>query len=119
MCDGLPYGAHGGHRQGRGIQEKEAADGRPQVFPVLLVVYTRPRGGVSDEDTDNGVLTAHKRGGCGAGRCARRERVLGPLWLPPPFFLHEESSFYFSSGSDGVTSPRRSAARNTREASIV
>ena len=85
MCDGLPYGAHGGHRQRRGTKEKEAADGRPQVFPELLVVYTRPRGGVSDEDTDNGVLTAHKRGECGAGRCAERAGI-GALVASAPFF---------------------------------
>ena len=85
--------------------EKEA-DGRPQVFLSCSSLLTRLRGVVCDEDTDNGVLTAHKRGGCGAGRCARRERVLGPLWLPPPFFLHAESSFHFSSESDGVSLPQ-------------
>ena len=88
MRDGLPYGAHGGHRLRHGIREKETADGRPQVF---LSCLPAPRGGVCDGDTDNGVLTAHKRGGCGATRSAWRERVLGigalvALLRPPPFF---------------------------------
>ena len=91
MRDGLPYGAHGGHRLRHGIREKETADGRPQVF---LSCLPAPRGGVCDGDTDNGVLTAHKRGGCGAGRSARRERVLGPL-ASAPFSLALTLRFTF------------------------
>ena len=94
--------------------EKEA-DGRPQVFLSCSSLLTRPRGVVCDGDTDGGVLTAHKRGGCGATRSAWRERVLGPLWLPPPFPLRESlfgdsSSFHFSCESDGVSLPQ--AVRN-------
>ena len=88
--------------QVRAFGEKEA-DGRPQVFLSCSSLLTRLRGVMCDGDTDNGVLTAHKRGGCGGARSAWRERVLGPLWLPPPFFLHEESSFRFSSESDDVS----------------
>ena len=40
----------------------------------------------SGPERELGGATAAQRGGCGAGRSARRERVLGPLWLPPPFF---------------------------------
>ena len=41
----------------------------------------------------------------------QRERVLGPLWLPPPFPLRESlfgdsSSFHFSCESDGVSLPQ-------------
>ena len=80
--------------------EKEA-DGRPQVF---LSCLPAPRGGVCDGDTDNGVLTAHKRGGRGAGRSARRERVLGPLGIRP-LFPCTDPSFHFSCESDGVSLP--------------
>ena len=56
-------------------------------------------------------LTARERGGRGVDRPARRKRVLGPLWLPPPFPLRESlfgdsSSFHFSSESDGVSLPQ-------------
>ena len=52
------------------------------------------------------VLTAHKRGGrAGDHRRARQERVLGPLWLPPPFSV-VLASFHFSSEIDGVSVPQ-------------
>ena len=36
------------------------------------------------EALDEDALTAHKRGGRATDQPARRERVLGPLRLPPP-----------------------------------
>ena len=71
---GIGYGMAFGRR--RQLMED------PRFF---LSCLPAPRGGVCDGDSDNSVLTAHKRGGCGATRSAWRERVLGPLWLPPPF----------------------------------
>ena len=38
----------------------------------------------------------------------------GPCGFRPLFFLHEESSFYFSSGSDGVTAPLHPAGPSRR-----
>ena len=87
MHDGLPYGVHGGHRLQRSIWEKET-EGRPQDLPELGAFYPPPvwgeqreRGGGSDR------LTARKREWAALATAAWRERVLGPLRLPPPFFL--------------------------------
>ena len=97
---GIGYGMAFGRR--RQLMED------PRFF---LSCLPAPRGGVCDGDSDNSGLTAHKRGGCGATRSAWRERVLGPLWLPPPFPLRESlfgdsSSFHFSCESDGVSLPQ-------------
>ena len=54
---------------------------------------------------DEDALTAHKRGGRATDQPARRERVLGPLRLPPPLSV-VLASFHFSSESDGVSLPQ-------------
>ena len=85
MHDGLPYGVHGGHRLRRSTWEKET-EGRPQDLPEKLEAFYPPCVGGPERETGAwaGSLRISARGRPDA-MTARRERVLGPLWLPPPF----------------------------------
>ena len=70
---------------------------------MLLVVFYPPLVGwwSVTEALDEDALTAHKRGGRATDQPARRERVLGPLRLPPPFLpllaTDPMALFHFSS----------------------
>ena len=97
MHDGLPYGVHGEPRLQRRIREKET-EGRPQDLPEKLEAFYPPCVGGPERETGAwaGSLRISARGRPDA-MTARRERVLGPLWLPPPFsfrwFLPLEALF--------------------------
>ena len=69
----------------RGTREKET-EGRPQDLPEKLEAFHPPCVGGPERETGAwaGSLRISARGRPDA-MAARRERVLGPLWLPPPF----------------------------------